>query len=132
MEPKVRVKIMLKKMGAEIRRTDMKLKGMREHMEVTMRGLAKLLEEVQSMREEVAAVERTRRRVEKAMNDMEEEALLEESFKEEFSFDVEVELEGQGAMELKEEAIIEEEEVMPQDQIKDNNESHMEVNEDLL
>ena len=30
MEPKVKAKIMLKKLGAEIRRTDIKLKGMRE------------------------------------------------------------------------------------------------------
>ena len=31
---------MLKKIGAEIRRADMKLKGMRESMEVAMRGIS--------------------------------------------------------------------------------------------
>ena len=50
---------MLKKMGEDIRRTDIKLKGMKESMEVAMRGLATSLEDVQAMREEVAAVERT-------------------------------------------------------------------------
>jgi len=60
MEPKLRAKIMLKKMGAEIRRADMKLKGMRERMEVAMTGISKLLEEVETMREDVAALERTR------------------------------------------------------------------------
>jgi len=87
MEPKLRAKIMLKKMGVEIRCTDIKLKGMRENMEVAIMGLAKLLEEVETMKEEVGALERTRRYVEKAMNNREEQVMLEESCKEEFSFE---------------------------------------------
>ena len=89
-------------------------------MEVAMRGIAKLLEEVETMKEEVAGVERTRRNVEKAIKNMEEQDMLGESGREEFSFEEEeLDLEGEGATEVKEDSIIEEEELLPKEQIKE-------------
>ena len=81
------------------------------------------------MREDVAALERTGKDVEKAMHDMEEQAMLEESFREEFSFEEE-ELEGKGATEVKEDATIEEEELVLNKEIKEKSETLMEVNDD--
>ena len=89
-------------------------------MEVAMRGIAKLLEEVETMKEEVAGLERTRRNVEKAINNMDEQDMLGESGREEFSFEEEeLDLEGEGATEVKEDSIIEEEELLPKEQIKE-------------
>ena len=123
-----RGKVMVKKMGAEIRRADVKLEKMRESMEVAIKAISKLLEEVESMRKDVAALERTRKNVEKAMNDMEEQAMLEESFREEFSFSLEEEeLEGTGATE---DATIEEEEVVQDKEKQEKSETVMEVTDD--
>ena len=126
MDPTLRGKVMLKKMGAESRRADMKVKRMRESMEVAMRGLSPLMEEVETTREDMAALDRTRKNVEKAMNDMEEQAMLEESFLEEFSFEEE-EVEGKGAME---DATIKEEELVQDKEIKEKSETLMEVTDD--
>ena len=126
MDPTLRGKVMLKKMGAESRRADMKVKRMRESMEVAMRGLSPLMEEVETTREDMAALDRTRKNVEKAMNNMEEQAMLEESFREEFSFEEE-EVEGKGAME---DATIKEEELVQDKEIKEKSETLMEVTDD--
>ena len=89
MEPEVRAKIVMKKLGAEIKHAERKLQGMTEYLEMALSGITKVLEDMKSVREEVAAFEKTRRSIENEIKNMEEQAMLEESFREEFVFEEE-------------------------------------------
>ena len=97
MEPEVRAKIMMKKLGAEIKHAERKLHGMTEYLEMALLGITKVLEDMKSIREEVAALEKTWRSIEYELKNMEEQAQLEESFREEFVFEEE-ESEERGAI----------------------------------
>ena len=131
-------------------------------MDMTLRGIANLLEEIETMREDVAAFDRTRRNMEKAMKDMEEQAMLEEILREEFAFEEEeLELEGKGATDTLQEGgnvghsgdcekqmkdmkrtvsaekmvkedATIEDELMPNKQIEEGSEMLMEMNDDLI
>ena len=80
---------MVKKLGAEIKHTERKLQGMTEYIEMALLGITKLLEDMESVREEVAALEKTQWSIEYELKNMEEQAMLEESFREELVFEEE-------------------------------------------
>ena len=53
---------MMKKLGAEIKHAERKLQGMTEYLEMALLRITKVLEDMKSVREEVEAVGKTRRR----------------------------------------------------------------------
>ena len=75
---------MVRKMGAQLKRTNIRLNTVEENVEVAVSCISDLLEKVKSMKEEMKALERTRSEILQNMEEMEERAILEESFEEEF------------------------------------------------
>ena len=77
------MKVMVRKTRAQLKRTNRRLTTVEESLEVAVSGISDLMEKVKSMKEEMRALERTRREILKDMEVLEERAILDESFEEE-------------------------------------------------
>ena len=56
MEPKVQMKIMVGKMGAQLKQTNRRLTTVQESLEVAVSGISELLEKGKSMKEDMKAI----------------------------------------------------------------------------
>ena len=84
-------KVTVKKTGEELKKCNRKIEVLKKGMDKAVNSLCKLGERIKEIKEELQNIQRTRAVLQNDVNEMEQEAIMEESMKEELVVDEEVE-----------------------------------------
>ena len=94
MEPELKLKIYVNKLGAQLRRAEKQLEYMEERVAVAREAFVRGMQSVNAVQREVEEMKKTWGTVSKQVTEMEERKKMEESLKEDFPID-EIEIEGE-------------------------------------
>ena len=91
MDADLKLKVTIRKMGAEVKRTERRLELMESRLDIAMRCVTEAARMVNGVKEELRCLEKTRMVIEQELVEREEEAVLYNSISEEMTGEEEVE-----------------------------------------